>query len=81
MNYTEKIIEIVRNELDVFITPDTEITADTNLMRDLHVDSLDLVVIIDSIEETFGIKINNDELGGIKTVRDIENKIKELEQK
>lgn len=80
MNYTEKIIEIIRNELDMFIPADAVITSDTDLIRDLHVDSLDLVVIIDTIEETFGVKINNDELTNIKTVRDIENKIHELEQ-
>ena len=38
MNYTDKIIEIIRNEMDMFIEPDAVITPDMNLAADLHVD-------------------------------------------
>lgn len=78
MNNTEKIIEIIRREMGVFIDSSAEITPDTNLIRDLHVDSLDLVAIVDTIEEEFGIKIRNDDLTNIRTVNDIDRKINEL---
>lgn len=81
MNNTEKIIEIIRREMGEFIDSDTEITAETNLIRDLHVDSLDLVAIVDTIEEEFDIKIKNDDMSNIRTVNDIDKKINELKAK
>lgn len=81
MNNTEKIIEIIRREMGEFIDSDAEITAETNLIRDLHVDSLDLVAIVDTIEEEFDIKIKNDDMSNIRTVNDIDKKINELKAK
>ncbi len=78
MNKTDKIIEIVRREMDVFISPDTEITPDMNLAADLNVDSLDMVLVIEAIENEFGITIPNEELYEIRTISDMENKIDEL---
>ena len=53
MNIKEKIIEIIRSEMDTLLDPDVEITPDMNLTSDLHVDSLDMVLIVDRIEEAF----------------------------
>lgn len=78
MNKTDKIIEIVRREMDVFISPDTEITPDMNLAADLNVDSLDMVLVIEAIENEFGITIPNEELYEIRTISEMENKIDEL---
>lgn len=80
MNYTDKIIEIIRNEMDMFIEPDAVITPDMNLAADLHIDSLDMVLVVDAIEEEFGINIKNEDMSGIRTVRDIEKKIIEMKQ-
>lgn len=79
MNMTEKIIDIIRNEMDVFIDEGTEITADMNLASDLNVDSLDMVLVIEAIENEFGVNISNEDLYEIRTVSDLENKIKELQ--
>lgn len=80
MNVREKIIEIIKREMETFIDADTEITPDMNLTSDLHIDSLDMVLIVDSIEEEFGIHIKTEDMSGIRTVNDIEKKIQELQK-
>ena len=80
MNIKEKIIEIIRSEMDTLLDPDVEITPDMNLTSDLHVDSLDMVLIVDRIEEAFGNNKKTEDMSGIRTVNDIEKKILELQK-
>lgn len=79
MNNTDRIIEIIKNEMESYIDPDMEITPEMNLASDLHVDSLDMVLIVDTIEEEFGIHIKTEDMIGITTIEDIDAKIKELQ--
>ncbi len=44
--------------------------------NDLHLDSIDLFQIIMEVEDTFNIKIENEQLLDIKTVSDAISKIK-----
>ena len=44
---------------------------DTNLTKDLEADSLDAVEIIMSIEEEFGIEIEDDAASAFKSIGDI----------
>ena len=39
-----------------------------------------MVLVVDAIEEEFGINIKNEDMSGIRTVRDIEKKIIEMKQ-
>ena len=80
MNITEKVIDIIRTEMDTMIPADVEITPDMNLASDLRIDSLDMVLIVDDIEEAFGIHIKTEDMTGIRTIADIEEKIKLLQQ-
>ncbi len=77
MNNIDKIIEIIRDAMDTFLDDDIEITADMDLVTDLHADSLDKVLIIGNIEEEFGVDIKNDDFSNIRTVADIDKKISE----
>ena len=49
------------------IDPET-ITMDTNLIDDLGADSLDVVELIMSLEDTFGITISDDDAAKLTTV-------------
>ena len=49
------------------IDPET-ITMDTNLIDDLGADSLDVVELIMSLEDSFGITISDDEAAKLNTV-------------
>lgn len=81
MSRTEKIIEIIREEIDSFGDKDVEITEDMNLASDLNIDSLDMFLVIDHIENEFKVKFTSEDLYDIRTILDIEKKITEIEQK
>lgn len=48
-----------------------EINDNSNIMEDLGADSLDIVEMLMVIEEQFNITIPDDDVGGLKTVKDI----------
>ncbi len=75
MSNLEKIINIIRNVMEVELDPDMEITEDMDLRADLHVDSLSMVMIAGEIEEEFGINVEMEEMSDIRTVEDILNRI------
>lgn len=67
-NGFDKIKEIIIEQLQV---EESEITMDTNLMKDLSADSLDAVEIIMAIEDEYGIEIPDEEAETIQTVADL----------
>lgn len=77
----ERIIDIIRDELVLELDANMNITPDMELAADLHVDSLNMVLIIGRIEEEFEIEIEYEEIADIRTIYDIDEKIKELQQK
>ena len=56
----------------------SKITNDTSLREDLQADSLDIVEIIMSIEEEFGIQVDDDDALAFKTVGDVVKYIEKL---
>ena len=64
----EKIREMLANQLEV---DETEITLDTHILNDLDADSLDVVELMMAVEEEYDIFIEDDELEGILTVRQV----------
>lgn len=75
MERLEKIIAIIRKIGELTIKEDMVITGDTDIISDLRFDSLDMVMIADEIEETFGVTIENDMIQEIRTVNDINEKL------
>ncbi len=55
MNNVEKIIEIIKEELGSELDPAITIAPDLDLAADLHVDSLDKVLIVGDIEKAFEV--------------------------
>ena len=64
----EKVREILCAQLE--IDPD-EVTLDTDLVKDLGADSLDLVDVVMSLEDEFDKEIPDEDVENIKTVGDI----------
>lgn len=64
----EKVKEILAEQLSA---DKSKITLDTNVATDLGADSLDLVEILMSLEDEFGVSIPDEQIAEIKTVRQI----------
>lgn len=67
MNF-DKIKEIMA---DTLACDENKITPEASIADDLSIDSLDAVELVMALEEEFGIKIPDEELGKLKTVQDI----------
>ena len=61
----EKVKAILAEQFDV---EEVKVTADTDLQEDLGADSLDVVDLLMSIEDEFGVEVPDDEIENIKTV-------------
>lgn len=72
----EKVRDVLAKQFE--IDPET-ITPDTNLVDDLGADSLDVVELIMSVEDEFGITIDDDAASGLMTVRQIVDFIEKLQ--
>ncbi len=74
----DKIKDIIVEQLDV---EEDAVTMEASITDDLGADSLDVVDLVMSIEESFDVEIPDEEVENIKTVGDIvkyiENKIEE----
>lgn len=66
----DKVIEIIVDQLDLDAD---KITAESSLVDDLGADSLDIIELVMSFEDEFGVKMPDEDLEKIKTVGDIVN--------
>ena len=71
----QKIKEIIAKHAKVDVD---KLNLDADFKNDLHLDSIDLFQVIMEVEETFNIKIDNDKLLDIKTVRDALDSVKNV---
>ena len=70
----DKLKELVVDQLGV---EEDEVTMEATMQDDLGADSLDLVDLVMSVEEEFGVTVADEALENIKTVGDIVNYIEE----
>ena len=70
----EKLKELVVDQLGV---EEDEVTMEASMQDDLGADSLDLVDLVMSVEEEFGVKVADEDLENIKTVGEIVDYIEE----
>ena len=73
----EEIFKIMKDLVaEQFAMEPAEITMDTSFEEDLGADSVDLVELVMAMEEEFEVgEIQEEELGGLKTVGDAVNYI------
>ena len=69
----EKIRTIIADQLSV---EESSIQPETSLTKDLEADSLDFVELIMALEDTFDVKIEEDDAYNISTVQDIMDYLK-----
>ena len=77
MNTTEQITKILVDKLGI---AKTEVTPDANFVKDLGIDSLDYAELVMEFEQTFSIRIPDQDAEKLQTINQaveyIEDKIK-----
>ncbi len=68
--YFEKIRALLAEQLDV--DPE-KITTDSDIMSDFEADSLDIVDMVMTLEDEFGIEVPDDAIESLRTVGDVVN--------
>ena len=64
----QKVKELLSKKFDIEIG---KITSESRLAQDLGVDSFGAVELMFELEETFGLKIQDSDIDGIRSVNDI----------
>lgn len=64
----EKIIRLLGEYTDV---PADQINLNTDFVLDLHIDSVDMVAMVMTLEDEFGVQIPDDKLETLHTVGDV----------
>lgn len=64
----EKIIRLLGDYTDV---PADQINLSTDFVLDLHIDSVDMVAMVMTLEDEFGVQIPDDKLETLHTVGDV----------
>ena len=70
----ERIREIICDQLDL---EEDKVTMDSDIMEDFEADSLDVVDLVMSIEDEFGLEVPEDQIENFRTVGDVVRYIEE----
>ena len=70
----ERIREIICDQLDL---EEDKVTMDSDIMEDFEADSLDVVDLVMSIEDEFGLEVPDDQIENFHTVGDVVRFIQE----
>jgi acyl carrier protein len=65
-----QVLELVRAKLDEIKVEDAASATMETTWEELDVDSLDLVELVQSLEDEYGVRIEDEQLKGVKTVGD-----------
>ena len=70
----ERIREIICDQLDL---EEDKVTMDSDIMEDFEADSLDVVDLVMSIEDEFGLEVPDDQIENFRTVGNVVRYIEE----
>ena len=73
MTLEERVIKIIEENLE----EKAEVTATTDLRNELGLDSFAMVIIVNALEDEFGISIEDQHYRGINNVKDLVKALKE----
>jgi len=65
-----QVLELVRAKLDEIKVENASTATMDTTWEELDVDSLDLVELVQSLEDEYGVRIEDEQLKGVKTVGD-----------
>ena len=65
-----QVLELVKGKLDEIKVENASTATMDTTWEELEVDSLDLVELVQSLEDEYGVRIEDEQLKGVKTVGD-----------
>ena len=65
-----QVLELVKAKLDEIKVENASTATMDTTWEELDVDSLDLVELVQSLEDEYGVRIEDEQLKGVKTVGD-----------
>lgn len=74
---TDKIRKIISNQLNISLE---KVQPQSRIVEDLGADSLDIVELLMSLEDEFGISVSDEQAQQMLTIQDIENVILKLKK-
>lgn len=74
------MIKNLESILKEYTGKETELTPETELMKDLGMNSLELIEMAVDVEDTFGIEISDREITKLTTIGDVMNLIESKKQ-
>ena len=74
MDTFERIRELLTEQLDI---EEEKITMESDILEDFEADSLDVVDMVMSLEDEFGVEVPDEAVEGLKTVGDVVRYIEE----
>jgi len=77
-NSYDEIIELLCDRLNSLVNANVEITAETNLISELSIDSIKLLNLIMEIEDAFDISIPINALADVQTVHELASLIAKI---
>lgn len=75
MTLEERVIKTIEENLEE--KAEIKITVNTDLRNDLGLDSFAMVIVLNALDDEFGITIDEKDLNGINNVGDIVNGLKQ----
>jgi len=72
---------VIIEELRKFANDTTEVSPDTNIVRDLNLPSLDVMELVMSLEDDLDISIPLDRIADIETVQELAELVRTLSTK
>lgn len=73
----EKVRAMLAEQLDI---SEDKITPESEVVKDLGADSLDVVELIMALEEEYGVTLPESEMENLKTVQDIVTMMEKIEK-
>lgn len=73
----EKVKELLAEQLGMDVN---EIHDDSNILEDLGADSLDIIEMLMTLEDEYGVTIPDDQIGQVKTVKQVADLIEKCKK-
>ena len=68
---SENLVDQVRELVQQFVNSDAEVTPDTALVKDLELESIQIIEMLCEVEDAFDVVIGESELSDVVTVADL----------